>query len=264
MWDRSYTVQVLISQGDLWSLLLQTLRQRVFRSTCYEGHWHVQAMGVVRALSLPQGETSMPHWPVPTSFEGSVDLLELPKVKKDVRQEFADISAMGTNFPGGDVMYQSLWRKNGGDLNLWPKEERFYKGPRLGEYARPLVMNRNVLGYMNQAPVPVSPAEDELTLVAHASSAAKRARAHAEYAQQAAEKAQAFYKAAKSRARALFIPDPPISVKPTADVYPMYSAGPMAPMAASVSASLILAGCSDKGSSKSHSASRFLGLDSPR
>ena len=159
---------------------------------------------------------------VSTAFADS----ELPRVPKGVRQEFADISAMGTNFPGGDVMHQSLWRKNGADFNLWPKEERFYKGPRLGEYARPLVMNRNVLGYMNQAPVPLSAAEDELTLVAHASSAARRARAHAEYAQQASEKAEAFYKAAKARARALFYPDPPISVKPTADVYPMYSAGP--------------------------------------
>eukprot|EP00438_Fugacium_kawagutii_P022901 Skav224163 [mRNA] locus=scaffold2007:230157:230732:+ [translate_table: standard] len=150
---------------------------------------------------------------------------ELPHVVKGVHQDFKSIAGMGTNFPGGDVMYQSLWRKNGGDLNLWPKEERFYKGPRLGEYARPIIVNRNVLGYLNQSPVPLSAAEDELTLVAHSNSAARRARAHAEYARQAAEKAEAFYNLAKQRARALFLPDPPISVKPTADVYPMYSAG---------------------------------------
>ena len=203
--------------------------------------------------------------PVATAFQdpqGSA----LPKIRKGVRQQFSDIAAMGTSYPGGDVMYQSLWRKNGGDLNLWPKEERFYKGPRLGEYARPLVMNRNVLGYMNQSPVPLSAAEDELTLVAHASSASKRARAHAEYARQAAEKAEAFYKAAKARARALFLPDPPLSVKPTADVYPMYSAGPMAyPVSAvSASASLVMAGfLHDAGSpSKLDNASQFLALRS--
>lgn len=150
---------------------------------------------------------------------------ELPHVVKGVHQDFKSIAGMGTNFPGGDVMYQSLWRKNGGDLNLWPKEERFYKGPRLGEYSRPIIVNRNVLGYLNQSPVPLSAAEDELSLVAHSNSAARRARAHAEYARQAAEKAEAFYELAKRRARALFLPDPPISVKPTADVYPMYSAG---------------------------------------
>ena len=149
---------------------------------------------------------------------------ELPTVVKGVQQDFKSISGMGTNYPGGDVMNQSLWRKNGGDLNLWPKEERFYKGPRLGEYSRPIVVNRNVLGYLNQAPVPLSAAEDELTLVAHSNSAARRARAHAEYARQAAEKAEVFYNLAKQRARALFLPEPPISVKPTADVYPMYSA----------------------------------------
>ncbi|CAJ1362159.1 unnamed protein product [Effrenium voratum] len=152
--------------------------------------------------------------------------VDLPPVKLGVKQDFRSIAGMGVNFPGGDVMYQSLWRKNGGDLNLWPKEERYYKGPRLGEYARPIIMNRNVLGYLNQAPVPLSAAEDELSLVAEASGGARRAKAHALYAQQAAEKARAFYKLAKARARALFLPDPPISVKPTADVYPMYSAGP--------------------------------------
>ena len=195
-------------------------------------------------------------WNVFTAFEG-----ELPKVRKGVRQEFADISGMGTNFPGGDVMYQSLWRKNGGDFNLWPKEERFYKGPRLGEYARPLVMNRNVLGYINQAPVPPSPAEDELTLVAHANSAAKRARAHAEYARQASEKAEAFYRVAKARARDLFYPEPPISVKPTADVYPMYSAGPMAISAAGAveTTGVIYAAGLPEGPSKHDCASKFLG-----
>ena len=52
----------------------------------------------------------------------------------------------------------------------------------------------NVLGYLNQAPVPLSAAEDELSLVAEASGGARRAKAHALYAQQAAEKARAFYK----------------------------------------------------------------------
>ena len=91
-------------------------------------------------------------------------------------------------------------------------QERFYKGPRLGEYARPLVMNRNVLGYLNQSPVPLSSSEDELTLLSQSHGGALRARAHAEYAAQAAAKAQEFYRLAKQRARALFLPEPPISV----------------------------------------------------
>ena len=47
---------------------------------------------------------------------------ELPHVVQALPQDLKSVASMGTSFPGGDVMNQSLWRKNGGDLNLWPKE----------------------------------------------------------------------------------------------------------------------------------------------
>eukprot|EP00931_Biecheleriopsis_adriatica_P010377 TRINITY_DN111453_c0_g1_i1.p1 TRINITY_DN111453_c0_g1~~TRINITY_DN111453_c0_g1_i1.p1 ORF type:complete len:241 (-),score=53.11 TRINITY_DN111453_c0_g1_i1:12-710(-) len=149
---------------------------------------------------------------------------ELPEVVRGVAQDPHSITTMATHYPGADVMNQSLWRKNGANLGLWPEEERHYKGPRLGEYARPLIMNKNILGFPNQAPVPLSASEDELGLMAQSSSSALRAKNDAEYAQDQAVKAETFFKLAQARARALFGPDPPVIVKPTADVYPMYSA----------------------------------------
>merc|ERR1740121_2042963 len=120
-------------------------------------------------------------------------------------------------------MNQSLWRKGGYNQYMWPAEEKYFKGARLGEYARPLITNRNLLGYLNRAPVPLSASEDELGLLAQASSSTRRARQAATYAKSAADKAIAFYRAAKLKARAVF-QDPPISVLPTADVFPLYSA----------------------------------------
>eukprot|EP00419_Tripos_fusus_P072901 CAMPEP_0172880990 /NCGR_PEP_ID=MMETSP1075-20121228/116345_1 /TAXON_ID=2916 /ORGANISM="Ceratium fusus, Strain PA161109" /LENGTH=97 /DNA_ID=CAMNT_0013733329 /DNA_START=1 /DNA_END=290 /DNA_ORIENTATION=+ len=81
---------------------------------------------------------------------------ELPIIRSQLEQDTDDVSTMGTRYPGGDVMNQSLWRKHGGDVRYWPPEERNYRGARLGEYARQLVTNKNVLGLPLQAPVPLS------------------------------------------------------------------------------------------------------------
>eukprot|EP00928_Gymnodinium_smaydae_P082776 TRINITY_DN66072_c0_g1_i1.p1 TRINITY_DN66072_c0_g1~~TRINITY_DN66072_c0_g1_i1.p1 ORF type:complete len:270 (-),score=37.93 TRINITY_DN66072_c0_g1_i1:10-819(-) len=133
-----------------------------------------------------------------------------------------DGTGKGGYYPGGDVMYQMLTKRYGAKKR-WPSEEEHYKGARLGEYARPLIMDRNVLGYLNKAPVPLGASEDELALMAQASAAARRATEAAVYARSAADKADQFLQAGIRKA-ARVLKDPPINVKPTADVFPFYSA----------------------------------------
>jgi hypothetical protein len=142
-------------------------------------------------------------------------------------------ATMNNRYPGGDVMYQSMWSKwrNMGAMlgkgptlsGQYPPEEDWYSGARLGEYARPLVMGPGKVGYLNQAPVPMSQSEDLLTLVSEAGVGSRRSRNAAIYAKQSAGQAMEFFRLAQRRARQIFH-DPPVSVLPGADIWPMYSA----------------------------------------
>jgi len=69
------------------------------------------------------------------------------------------------------------------DCTQVPPEEDWYAGARLGEYAKPLIMGEHKVGYLNQAPVPMSQSEDLLTLVSESGVGSRRAR-HAYYAKQ--------------------------------------------------------------------------------
>jgi len=112
----------------------------------------------------------------------ALDSMELPKIDMEGPQGMSEQALMGTSWPGGDVMHQSLWRKFGPDLHFWSPEEKAYKGARVGEYARPLIMEANKLGYPNKAIVPFGASEDILGLVAQAGVAARRSRHAAVYA----------------------------------------------------------------------------------
>lgn len=156
--------------------------------------------------------------------------LELPQIKEVPDQCL--FCKMRDQWPGGDVMNQGLWRKYNRDLSdtttfRWPPEEKHYKGARLGEYSKPLIINENLLGFMNKAPVPLSESEDEMTLMAQASAASRRAMQAAVYSAAASDKAKQFYLLALMKAKALFR-DPPVYVRPTADIFPLYSASTQA------------------------------------
>jgi len=133
---------------------------------------------------------------------------------------------MKNRYPGGDVMHQLMWAKWKGVGTMSPTvppEEDWYAGARLGEYARPLIMGPERVGYLNQAPVPMSPSEDLLTLVSEAGVGSRRATNAAVYAKQSAGQAMEFFRLAQRRARQIFH-DPPVSVRPGGDVWPFYSA----------------------------------------
>merc|ERR1719215_1200152 len=84
-------------------------------------------------------------------------------------------------------------------------------------------MAEGKVGYLNQAPVPMSPSEDLLTLMSEAGVGSKRARHAAMYAKMSVAQAEELFRLAQRRARQIFH-DPPISVRPGADVFPFYSA----------------------------------------
>lgn len=71
--------------------------------------------------------------------------------------------------------------------------------------------------------VPASARNDALDLVTQANTAAQRSQREAAYAASAAEIARRFYRLAAREAKTIWH-DPPISVAPTADVFPFYSA----------------------------------------
>eukprot|EP00929_Paragymnodinium_shiwhaense_P107274 TRINITY_DN73362_c0_g1_i1.p1 TRINITY_DN73362_c0_g1~~TRINITY_DN73362_c0_g1_i1.p1 ORF type:complete len:256 (+),score=41.15 TRINITY_DN73362_c0_g1_i1:119-886(+) len=161
-----------------------------------------------------------------TSFEDreyTQQDLALPDVDFEGPSNVIESYLMKPRYPGGDVMNQTLWKKFGGKKGSWPQEELHYRGARLGEYARPTIMNKNLVGYLGSAPVPLSASDDELALMAQSSAAAKRAMSAAIYAQTAAAKADRFAKLGFVKLHRL-LQDPPISVRPTADVFPFYSA----------------------------------------
>merc|ERR1711924_62817 len=79
------------------------------------------------------------------------------------------------------------------------------------------------VGYLNQAPVPMSASEDLLTLMSEAGVGSRRARHAALYAKQSVGQAEEFFRLAQRRARQI-LRDPPITVRPGGDVYPLYSA----------------------------------------
>eukprot|EP00405_Crypthecodinium_cohnii_P044013 CAMPEP_0206580192 /NCGR_PEP_ID=MMETSP0325_2-20121206/33004_1 /ASSEMBLY_ACC=CAM_ASM_000347 /TAXON_ID=2866 /ORGANISM="Crypthecodinium cohnii, Strain Seligo" /LENGTH=255 /DNA_ID=CAMNT_0054086159 /DNA_START=21 /DNA_END=788 /DNA_ORIENTATION=+ len=173
-------------------------------------------------LVLPR-EAEKRARPWPTSFHLS-EQLPVIELEPPSRRTTA-----GNVWPGGDVMGQSPYRMWWLDKDMWPPEERYYKGARLGEYARPPITNENVVGFPLRAPVPLSQSEDELTLAAEASAESKTAREAAVYAVSAANKADAFYRLAMRKVKRL-LRDPPLSVRPTADVFPLYSAAVPWPM----------------------------------
>lgn len=144
----------------------------------------------------------------------------------------------GGEWPGGDVMTQSLWKKwvtkvaipvPGRDQYAAPPEDKFYTGARLGEYARPPILGEEgEAGGLLQAPVPFGQSEDLLGLIAQAGVEARQARHAAIYAKTAVAQANEFYHLARRRAKQIFRA-PPISVIPGSDVFPMYSAASPVP-----------------------------------
>merc|ERR1712139_447431 len=150
----------------------------------------------------------------------------------DVRQhdeiKSGEYVEMKSKYPGGDVMNQAMYEKwryysrLGTGVQV-PPEEDWYAGARLGEYGRPLVMSENKVGYLNQAPVPMSNTEDLLTLVSESGVGSRRARHAALYAKASAGQAEEFFRLAQRRLRQV-LRDPPMTVTPGADVYPMYAA----------------------------------------
>mmetsp|Transcript_7677 Transcript_7677/g.16992 ORF Transcript_7677/g.16992 Transcript_7677/m.16992 type:complete len:219 (+) Transcript_7677:70-726(+) len=130
---------------------------------------------------------------------------------------------LGERDPGGDVMYQLLWHKFKHKTGSWPKEEKYYEGARLGEYAKPPVLEENKLGGLPLATLPFSESEDVLALIAQARGASARARHAATYAVNTTAQAKQFYSLARAKLRMVF-PEPITYVAPTANVFPMYSA----------------------------------------
>lgn len=183
-----------------------------------------------------------------SAFGNKVIKNGLPEI--DVRNhkdiKMTEYMEMGTKYPGGDVMGQLPWQKwryfnklkTGVSV---PPEEDWYAGARLGEYAKPLIMGENKVGYLNQAPVPMSQSEDLLTLVSESGVGSRRARHAALYAKASAAQADEFFRLAQRRARQIFH-DPPLSVTPGADVFPLYSAA--APALLALAAPPIRRSCS--------------------
>merc|ERR1719221_1853200 len=68
----------------------------------------------------------------------------------------------------------------------------------------------------------MSQSEDLFTLISESGVSSRRSRNAAIYAKQSAGQAMEFFRLAQRRARQIFH-DPPVSVLPGADVYPMYS-----------------------------------------
>merc|ERR1719218_280840 len=69
----------------------------------------------------------------------------------------------------------------------------------------------------------MSQSEDLLTLVSESGVGSRRARHAAMYAKQSAGQAEEFFRLAQRRLRQV-LRDPPLTVTPGADVYPMYAA----------------------------------------
>lgn len=170
---------------------------------------------------------------IDSAFGHQVVLHDTPPidVRKHSEPSEKELMALGAETPGGDVMGQTAWQKwrvnargghKFGGVSV-PPEEDWYLGAKLGEYARPLIMGEGKVGYLNQAPVPMSPSEDLLTLMSEAGVGSRRARHAAMYAKMSAAQAEEFFRLAQRRARQIFH-DPPISVRPGGDVFPFYSA----------------------------------------
>eukprot|EP00401_Gymnodinium_catenatum_P009766 CAMPEP_0117548244 /NCGR_PEP_ID=MMETSP0784-20121206/47552_1 /TAXON_ID=39447 /ORGANISM="" /LENGTH=287 /DNA_ID=CAMNT_0005345199 /DNA_START=35 /DNA_END=895 /DNA_ORIENTATION=+ len=142
--------------------------------------------------------------------------IELPKVDGmgPEKSEGAELPY----FAGGDVMYQLLYRKLGGDVTDWPKISGRTPWRVLQAAGSQQVPRRA----MHKAPVPLNASEDELALMAQASAAAKRAITAATYARSSADKANEFLRFGVQKAKDI-LRDPPIRVTPTADVFPLYS-----------------------------------------
>lgn len=139
----------------------------------------------------------------------------------------SEIKAMVTNYPGGDIMNQTMWRKMVKNSLMGnvapPPEEEWYLGARLGEYAKPLVMGDDKVGYLPMAPVPFSASEDLLAQIAQSGVQARAARHAAMYAKAATKQAEEFFQLARRRAKQILRP-PLMTVLPGADVFPFYSA----------------------------------------
>lgn len=154
----------------------------------------------------------------------------LPRIdlRKHDKLSYKDLFTMKSKYPGGDIMHQGMfekWRQystTGATVQV-PPEEDWYAGARLGEYARPLIMDENKVGYLNQAPVPMSQSEDLLTIISEAGVGSRRARHAALYAKASAGQAEEFFRLAQRRLRQV-LRDPPLTVAPGGDVYPMYAA----------------------------------------
>mmetsp|Transcript_616 Transcript_616/g.1044 ORF Transcript_616/g.1044 Transcript_616/m.1044 type:complete len:286 (-) Transcript_616:2-859(-) len=154
---------------------------------------------------------------------------ELPKNDHRPNTKFdrKETKTIISNYPGGDVMTQGMWKKmlkyaRMGNLAP-PKEEDWYGGARLGEYARPLIMGPEEVGYLPMAPVPFSSSEDLLAQIAQSGVQARTARHAALYAKTAVKQAEEFFHLARRRARQIFRP-PLLTVMPGGDVFPNYSA----------------------------------------
>lgn len=172
-----------------------------------------------------------------SSFGHKVIKLGLPKFDTRNHDEVGplEFAEMGSKYPGGDVMSQSMWQKWKAvtkQIRGIPAEEDTYAGARLGEYARPVadMEDEEENGSLNEAPVPMSQAQDMLTLVSESGVGSRRARHAAMYAKQTAKQAEEFFRLAQRRARQIFH-DPPVTVLPGADVYPFYSAASPAMLA---------------------------------
>lgn len=167
---------------------------------------------------------------IDTAFGHQVISHEDPKLDLRKHDELtaSETRVPGFENPGGDVMGQLAMQKwvasaPPADAANVPKEEDWYMGAKLGEMARPLIMGEGKVGYLNQAPVPMSPSEDLLTLVGESGVGSRRARHAAEYAKMSSLQALEFFRLAQRRARQIFH-DPPVNVRPGADVFPLYSA----------------------------------------
>eukprot|EP00927_Polykrikos_kofoidii_P042797 TRINITY_DN36850_c0_g1_i1.p1 TRINITY_DN36850_c0_g1~~TRINITY_DN36850_c0_g1_i1.p1 ORF type:complete len:243 (+),score=28.82 TRINITY_DN36850_c0_g1_i1:137-865(+) len=149
--------------------------------------------------------------------------LELPHVDFVGPQNMFDRMMMGSTYPGGDVAHQSLSKKLGRLPSSMPISNQAVSGALLGEASQPNVAEKDVMAYLQSGLAPPSASEDELAFVAQAGEAARRAKHAAVYARVTADQANKFMQAAATRAAEL-LRDPPISVLPTADIFPFYSA----------------------------------------
>eukprot|EP00747_Dinoflagellata_sp_TGD_P180772 gnl/TRDRNA2_/TRDRNA2_33805_c0_seq1.p1 gnl/TRDRNA2_/TRDRNA2_33805_c0~~gnl/TRDRNA2_/TRDRNA2_33805_c0_seq1.p1 ORF type:complete len:218 (+),score=38.31 gnl/TRDRNA2_/TRDRNA2_33805_c0_seq1:9-662(+) len=173
------------------------------------------------------GRAAMPHGQITTALYAGFSH-ELPKpyaeAEAQAEAEADPDKAEKPEADSADLMYQGLYEKFGPDHKDWPLEEQHYQGAHLGEYARPPVLGEKTLGGLPQATLPLGASEDELSLISQSASAARRARHAATYTASAAATARLFLHQAQVRARELFGGEAPISVMPTADVFPRYSA----------------------------------------